>query len=128
MRLIFLFYSWSSHQRCSVRKGIFRNFAKFTGKHLCQSLFFNKGKFHIKTSRKKSKSSPPPQNLFSFRPWLDTLKLDKKPKFQVLRSSGTLLFQSLRIGPLDQKMTATMWKWGLPYVSRFQFFERSFTK
>ena len=24
------------------RKGILRNFAKFTGKHLCQSLFFNK--------------------------------------------------------------------------------------
>ena len=32
----------SSHRRCSVRKGVFRNFAKFTGKHLCQSLFFNK--------------------------------------------------------------------------------------
>ena len=32
----------SSHQRCSIRKGIFRNFAKFTGKHLCQSIFFNK--------------------------------------------------------------------------------------
>ena len=29
-------------QRCSLRKGVFRNFAKFTGKHLCQSLFFNK--------------------------------------------------------------------------------------
>ena len=24
------------------KKGILRNFAKFTGKHLCQSLFFNK--------------------------------------------------------------------------------------
>ena len=33
---------WSSHQTCSVRKGVLRNFAKFTGKHLCQSLFFNK--------------------------------------------------------------------------------------
>ena len=32
----------SSHQRCSVRKGVLRNFAKFTGKHLRQSLFFNK--------------------------------------------------------------------------------------
>ena len=31
----------SSHQRCSVRKGILRNFAKFTGKHLCQVLFYN---------------------------------------------------------------------------------------
>ena len=32
----------SSHRRCSVKKDVFRNFAKFTGKHLCQSLFFNK--------------------------------------------------------------------------------------
>ena len=29
-------------QRCSVRKGVLRNFAKFTGKRLCQSFFFNK--------------------------------------------------------------------------------------
>ena len=32
----------SSHWRCSVRKGVLRNSAKFTGKHLWQSLFFNK--------------------------------------------------------------------------------------
>ena len=32
----------SSYRRWSVRKGVLRNFAKFTGKHLCQSLFFNK--------------------------------------------------------------------------------------
>ena len=34
--------SKSSHQSCSVRKGFLRNFKKFTGKHLCQGLFFNK--------------------------------------------------------------------------------------
>ena len=28
--------------RCSVKKGVIRNFAKFTGKHLCQKLFFKK--------------------------------------------------------------------------------------
>ena len=39
------FWTWiwstsrSSHQRCSIRKGVFRNFTKFTGIHLCQSLF-----------------------------------------------------------------------------------------
>ena len=27
---------------CSIKKGVFINFAKFTGQHLCQSLFFNK--------------------------------------------------------------------------------------
>ena len=32
----------SSHRRCSVKKGFLRSFAKFTGKHLRQSLFFNK--------------------------------------------------------------------------------------
>ena len=34
--------SRSSHRRCSLREGVLRNFAKFTGKHQCQSLFFNK--------------------------------------------------------------------------------------
>ena len=32
----------SSHWRCSVKKGVVRNFAKFTGNHLCQSLFIKK--------------------------------------------------------------------------------------
>ena len=35
----------SSHHRCSVKKDVLRNFTKFIGKHLCQSLilinFFN---------------------------------------------------------------------------------------
>ena len=32
----------SSHQRCSLKQGALRNFTKFTGKHLSQSLFFYK--------------------------------------------------------------------------------------
>ena len=35
-------YSQNNHRRCSVKKGVLRNFAKYTGKHLCQSLLFNK--------------------------------------------------------------------------------------
>ena len=31
----------SSNQRCSIEISVLRNFAQFTGKHLCQSLFFN---------------------------------------------------------------------------------------
>ena len=31
-------YSDAVVQRCSVKKCVLRNFAKFTGKHLCQSL------------------------------------------------------------------------------------------
>ena len=30
------------HWRCSLKKGALRNFTKITGKHLCQSLLFNK--------------------------------------------------------------------------------------
>ena len=40
--IIYITIGRSSHQRCSIIKGVLRNFAKFTGKHLCQSLFFNK--------------------------------------------------------------------------------------
>ena len=32
----------SSHRRCSIKKGVLKNFAKFTRKHLCQRLFFDK--------------------------------------------------------------------------------------
>ena len=30
----------SSHQKCSMKKGALINFTKFTGKHLCQGVFF----------------------------------------------------------------------------------------
>ena len=32
----------SSHRRCSVKKGVLKKFAYFTGKHLCWSLFLIK--------------------------------------------------------------------------------------
>ena len=32
----------SSHRRCSISKAVLENFTKFTGEHLCWSLFFNK--------------------------------------------------------------------------------------
>ena len=32
----------SSHRRCSLKKSVLRNFAKFTGKHLRPSLFLIK--------------------------------------------------------------------------------------
>ena len=34
--------SRSSCRSCSITKDVFRNFAKFTAQHLCQSLIFNK--------------------------------------------------------------------------------------
>ena len=32
----------SSHRTYYIKKDVLKNFTKFTGKHLCQSLFFNK--------------------------------------------------------------------------------------
>ena len=34
--------SKSSHQGRSIKIGVLKDFSKFTGKHLSQSLFFNK--------------------------------------------------------------------------------------
>ena len=34
-------FNRSSHRKCSMKKGVLKNFVKLTGKHLCQSLFFN---------------------------------------------------------------------------------------
>ena len=38
-------YSEAVARRYSVRKGVLRNFANFTGKHLCESFLFNKFSF-----------------------------------------------------------------------------------
>ena len=35
-------YCRRSHQRCSLKKGVLKNFTKFMRKHLCQSLFLIK--------------------------------------------------------------------------------------
>ena len=39
---VYQFSDRSSHRRCSIEKVVLKIFAKYTGKHLCQSLFFNK--------------------------------------------------------------------------------------
>ena len=36
-----MFSSRSGRPEVVCKKGVLRNFAKFIGKHLCQSLFFN---------------------------------------------------------------------------------------
>ena len=38
----------SSHQRCAIKKGALKNFTKFKGKHLQQSLFFSKVQLYLK--------------------------------------------------------------------------------
>ena len=42
LRQIFIKQTEAVARRCSVKKGTLINFTKFTGKHLCHSLFLNK--------------------------------------------------------------------------------------
>ena len=42
LEVTFFYYFRSSHRRCSVKKCVLSNFSKFSEKHLCQKLFFNK--------------------------------------------------------------------------------------
>ena len=62
----------SSHQRCSMKKRVVRNFAKFTEKHLCQGLWTVFLVFELNTEiygvnfrnhSKKQKSPSLPRNL-----------------------------------------------------------------
>ena len=49
-------YAEAVVRRCSVKKGVLRDFAKSTGKHLCQSLFFDKvaGRLRLRTLSKNT--------------------------------------------------------------------------
>ena len=42
LELIMSIWFRSSRLKVFCKKGVLRNFTKFTGKHLCQSIFFNK--------------------------------------------------------------------------------------
>ena len=48
------------------KKGVFKNFTKFTGKHLCQSLFFNKS-LYLKRDAVTGKFCEISKNTFSHR-------------------------------------------------------------
>ena len=47
----------SSRLEVFFKKGVLKNFAKFTGKHLCQSLFFNIGIYYLNLFIKKDKKT-----------------------------------------------------------------------
>ena len=59
----------SSHRRCSLKKGVLRNFAKFSRKHRCLSLFFNKVSGLAKFTRKHLCQSLRPATLLKRRLW-----------------------------------------------------------
>ena len=89
----------SSHQRFSSRKVVFENFAKFTGKHLYQSYFFNK----VAGLR--------PATLLKNRPWhryfpVNLAKFLRTPFLQ--NTSGQLLKKKgfFKLAPIKSVKTA----------------------
>ena len=77
------------HQRCSMKKGVLKNFARSTGKHLCQSLFFN-------LNFAKFLRTPFLQNTTGqlFLPCLDWILVDPGPSIVRIR---THIYFTMRI-------------------------------
>ena len=82
-------YNRSSRRRCSFKKGVLRNFAKFTGKHLCQRNLMNR-RCSVKNFR----------NMHSKTPVLESVLL-KRVNFIILesillkRDSNTVVFLTI---------------------------------
>ena len=100
----------SSHQRCSVRKGVLRNFAKFIVKHFCLSLFFNKvagSKLTVKTPVRRhlfyrtylGDCFSNDQNFVSWMSFLTSSKILKKQLELILIEICFVRFVELKIGP-----------------------------
>ena len=80
----------SSHQRCTIKVHVLRNFAKFSGKRLCQSLFFNKvaGLRPTTLSKKRLQQRCFPVNLMKFQ---------RTPFLQNIRSVSRLITNTLQV-------------------------------
>ena len=94
----------SIHRRCFVRKGVLRNFVKSTGKHLCQSLFFNK----VAGLR--------PATLLKKRLWhrcfpLNFAKFLRTPFLQ--NTSGRLLLESDLLPVFQKRFAKGFSRWSL---------------
>ena len=72
--------SRSSHRRCSVRKGVLRNFIKVAGKHLRQSFFFNKETFFTEHLWATASADPYMKSSYSHENTLIEISLGKLDK------------------------------------------------
>ena len=91
----------SSRPKVFCKKGVHRNFSKFTGKHLCQSLFFNKVDSLLK-KRLWHRCFP-----VNFAKFLRTPFLKEHLSWLLLKSKRML--QSFRITSLLRKYQSCTW-------------------
>ena len=75
-----------SHRRCSIKIDIFKNFPTFIGKHLCQSLFFDKNDFSTGVPVNFAKFLKTPFLQSSSR-WLLLIILSFREKHQYLEQN-----------------------------------------
>ena len=81
-----------SHQRCSVKKGLLRNFTKFTRKSLCQSLFYNKFDFLSKIVGHSGWLTTGKKKHWLKRPKAVPQKMKFRPKYKSFKISSLELF------------------------------------
>ena len=62
----FSFSNRSTRPKVFCKKGVLKNFAKFTGKHMCQSLFFNKISLFFNLFKKRPRNRGFPVNFVKF--------------------------------------------------------------
>ena len=97
-------FSRRSHRRCSVKKGLLKNFANFTGKHLCWSLVLIKlqawrSSFLLKRDSNTSVSCEFCQIFIEHLRWLllsftrDFLRFFQNMRENLEKSTGCLLKQ-----------------------------------
>ena len=88
----------SSRPEVFRKKGAVRNFAKFTGKHLRQSLFFNKvaglrPKFHKRINKKQYSSNLNSKNITDTKKfWLTVKPLSKTANTITLHTAQKMMF------------------------------------
>ena len=93
---IFVRHFWSNQRRCSIKKGVLKHSTKFTWKHLCQSLFFNK----VAGWSLKTKIAPSCLSLNPFEPnvpFLYLLKMSENLWFLIF-SEGIEMEQWAQMG------------------------------
>ena len=75
-----------SRQEVFCKKGVLRNFAKFTRKHLCQSLFFNK----VAGVRTLELKKPTDQNFITKKSpsWEGILHFEEKEIVKAISKGG----------------------------------------
>ena len=100
----------SSYQRCSMKKGVLRNFTKFTVKYLCQSLFFNRvvGLRPVNLLKKRLKHRCFPVNFAKFLriPFLQDTSGRLLPK----NADGNTKFHMTRLNPWKLTFLANKYK------------------